>query len=373
MDKELLEKELYPFLNLSTKEELKTIALENVVGLTGSDEGCAYLQDSDLLLSGIVTLTEDKRSDIQEQAFTALINLTTNEATCQRILQLKNCENKFSDWLELVLDANYKFADLVCKLLSNLTRSEHCAKLASNVVLQNDNVKVEKIVLVLCNIAYNENANLHYLAAIMSNLSQVREIRNRIMDKEQCTIQRLLPFTEFKQSSVRRAGVIGTLKNCCFDTEYHDWLLSEEVDLLPRLLLPLAGPEEFDDDDMDKLPDMLQYLPEDKQRESEPYIRKMLTEAILQLCATKKGRHYVKEKNTYVIMREYYAWERKQDPFNEISAMNLIDVLISDEPSEEFGENLKEVEIPEDLTDRFIQDDSKEYKLAQSEMEELSK
>lgn len=27
-------------------------------------------------------------------------------------------------------------------------------------------------------------------------------------------------------------------------------------------------------------------------------------------------------------MREYYAWERKIDPVNEIAAMNLIDVLI---------------------------------------------
>jgi hypothetical protein len=27
-------------------------------------------------------------------------------------------------------------------------------------------------------------------------------------------------------------------------------------------------------------------------------------------------------------MREYYAWERKIDPLNEIAAMNLIDILI---------------------------------------------
>lgn len=55
------------------------------------------------------------------------------------------------------------------------------------------------------------------------------------------------------------------------------------MDLLPRLLLPLAGPEEFDDDDMDKLPDDLQYLPPEKQRESDPEIRKMLVEALVQV------------------------------------------------------------------------------------------
>lgn len=64
---------------------------------------------------------------------------------------------------------------------------------------------------------------------------------------------------------------------------YHDWLLSDKVDLLPRLLLPLAGPEEFDDNDMDKLPVDLQYLPPEKERESDPDIRKMLVECIFQV------------------------------------------------------------------------------------------
>lgn len=55
--------------------------------------------------------------------------------------------------------------------------------------------------------------------------------------------------------------------------EYHNWLLSEEVDILPRLLLPLAGNTEYDEEDNDKLPLELQYLPEDKKREDDPDIR----------------------------------------------------------------------------------------------------
>ncbi len=55
------------------------------------------------------------------------------------------------------------------------------------------------------------------------------------------------------------------------------------MDILPRLLLPLAGPEEFDDDDMGKLPDDLQYLEPDKKREADADLRKMLVEAINQV------------------------------------------------------------------------------------------
>lgn len=63
------------------------------------------------------------------------------------------------------------------------------------------------------------------------------------------------------------------MKNCCFETDSHEWVLSEEVDILPRVLLPLAGPEEFNEEDNDKLPLDLQFLPENKEREEDPDIR----------------------------------------------------------------------------------------------------
>lgn len=236
MDKELLEKELAPFLRIETKEEIKTVAVENVVGLTGSDEGRAFLQDSDILLGGIVSLTDDKRIDIKDSIFKALINLTSNEDTCWTILNLKNCKNKFVDWLKSALDQSCPNADTICKLLSNLTRPEKCANVVSKQVLENKDISVEKIVQALCNVDYNSKADLHYLAAVLSNLSQIREMRCKIMDKERCIIQRLLPFTEFKQSAVRRGGVIGTLKNCCFDTGKGTYFPAVEVLLLQLIL-----------------------------------------------------------------------------------------------------------------------------------------
>jgi len=65
--------------------------------------------------------------------------------------------------------------------------------------------------------------------------------------------------------------------------EYHDWLLGPEVDILPCLLLPLAGPEEFDEDDMEKLPADLQYLEPDKRREPLAIVRANLVEALIQV------------------------------------------------------------------------------------------
>lgn len=102
-----------------------------------------------------------------------------------------------------------------------------------------------------------------------------------------CVVQRLLPLTQYPDSSVRRGGVVGTLRNCCFEhrewwvwrgaspgvgtglraaldqslflspyprrpSGHHEWLLGPEVDILPFLLLPLAGPEDFSEEEMER-------------------------------------------------------------------------------------------------------------------------
>ena len=88
------------------------------------------------------------------------------------------------------------------------------------------------------------------------------------------------------ESTIRRGGVIGTLRNCCIDPKDHQWLLDEsQVDILPRLLLPLAGPtpDTFDPDEIDQLPLDLQYLDDDKEVESDPDLKKMLLESLYQV------------------------------------------------------------------------------------------
>ena len=55
------------------------------------------------------------------------------------------------------------------------------------------------------------------------------------------------------------------------------------MDVLPYLLLPLAGAEQFTDEETDSFPLDLQYLPDDKERESDPDIRRMLLESLLKV------------------------------------------------------------------------------------------
>lgn len=72
----------------------------------------------------------------------------------------------------------------------------------------------------------------------------------------------------------------------------------------------------------------------------------------MQLCATKVCRQFVKDKNTYVIIRELHKWEKS--PVVLAAIENLVYVLIADEP-EEGMENLETVVIPEDIEEKLAQ------------------
>ena len=135
---------------------------------------------------------------------------------------------------------------------------------------------VDTLVTILCQENYNtQGQQMNFLGPVLSNLSQLPEERRHILDQQKCVIQRLVAFTEYGKSVVKRGGVVGTVRNCCFDTDHHDWLISDQVDIVPRLVLPLAGPatHTITEEEMDSLPVDLQYLDEEKKVESDVDIR----------------------------------------------------------------------------------------------------
>ncbi|XP_069477988.1 protein HGH1 homolog [Ambystoma mexicanum] len=339
-------KELLIFLDLNTRPDLKGQATEYVLGLTGNTEGRRYLTAQPDLLQVLLTLTSDPSVAIVKDSYYSLINLSADPETHESLIKGVKL---LPVMLKRLLDPEFDFADQICTLLSNLSREEHTCRRVFQ-AMQEEGVGLAKVVEVFCTKGYNHKASLHHLGPLLSNLTQLRETREFILDRQRCVVQRLLPYTHCEDSTVRRGGVIATLRNCCFEYSYHEWLLSDSVDLLPFLLLPLAGPEEFSEDEMEKLPPDLQYLPEDKKREKDPDIRKMLIEAVMLLTSTKQGRHIVKEKGTYLIMREFHKWEKELDVL--AACEKLIQVLIGDEP-EPGMENLNEVQIPNEVEEKL--------------------
>ncbi|KRT79669.1 Armadillo repeat containing protein, partial [Oryctes borbonicus] len=277
-------KELLKFMQIGARLDLKAYAVSTILGLTGTNEGIKVIIQIPELLVSLLTLLNDNSEVISKESALSLVNISANEDSVSPLLELdleekskiaiqRKPHNIIKTALQFILDKDCHIADPCCMILSNLTRSSrHAEKVIE--FMQKADVTFDVLINAFTRNKYNnKGASLHYLGPVLSNLSQNASVRKYILDKEKCVIQRLLPFTEYKDSHIRRGGIVGTLRNCCFDTEYHEWLLREDVDILPRLLLPLAGNNEYDEEDNDKLPLELQYLPEDKKREEDPDIR----------------------------------------------------------------------------------------------------
>lgn len=355
--------ELLSFLTPSTRPDVKGHATEYLLGLSGHRDGCRFLHSKPDLLAALFVLTSDPSVAIVKDCYHIFINLSADE-TLHKVLVTD--VQVLPALLKNLMDPDYLFSDQICTILSNLTRHEKTCKTVFK-VLQED-VGLAQLVEIFCTEGYNKKAKLHYLGPLLSNLTQLPDARNYMLDKDRCVVQRLLPYTQYQASAVRRGGVIGTLRNCCFDHAHHDWLLSDAVDILPFLLLPLAGPEELSEEENDGLPVDLQYLPEDKEREEDPDIRKMLLETLFLLTATKSGRRTLKDKNAYPILREFHRWEK--DVHVGAACEKLVQVLIGDEP-EQGMENLMEVEIPDDVEEKLKDADAKEQEELDKEQKRI--
>lgn len=133
-----------------------------------------------------------------------------------------------------------------------------------------------------------------------------------------------------------------TLKNIAFEVQSHPQLLAEaEVNILPYLLLPIAGPEEFTDEESAAMLPDLQLLPPDKERESDKDILATHLETLLLLTTTREGRELMRGVNVYPIIRECHL--HVDDDEVQEGCDRLVQVLMRDEEGEGDEEGEKAV------------------------------
>ncbi|KAK7466263.1 Protein hgh1 [Stygiomarasmius scandens] len=211
----------------------------------------------------------------------------------------------------------------------------------------------------------SRKGNLHFMASVFANLTSSPTGRlffftphpSNILkpsDNLEYPLAKIISFTEHKDT-IRRGGVASTIKNCSFHARAHRALLSPEstlvsvppstitapgIGVLPYILLPLAGPEEFDLEDQEKLPEALQFLPPDKKREPDPTLRLTHVETLLLLCHTRWGREFLRANGVYEIIRAAHEAE-SVDKISE-SIERLVQLIKGEEPPIEQAMNEEE-------------------------------
>lgn len=230
-------------------------------------------------------------------------------------------------------------------LLSNLSRLEKVC--AACLKIEDTPVKsLRKLVDLFAKEGLNPAANYDYLAHVFANLSadnmpDGREALLGMPDSLQpeastssapVPLADLVVFTQHA-SAIRRVSVASTLKNCAFVQPAHELLLSSgSVNFLPYILLPLCGPEEFELEDQEKLPEECQFLPPDKERDPDPSVRLMLVETLILLCGTRSGRDALRARGAYEVVRAAHKVERDEDV--RIAIERVVNLLMRDEAAD---------------------------------------
>jgi hypothetical protein len=199
---------------------------------------------------------------------------------------------------------------------------------------------------------FNKEASFHFLAGVFANISSSPQgcmhfLKNSTVD-DTPRLSKLIVFTEHP-SLIRRGGAISTLKNVCFGVSLEkkglDVLLEESLNLFVYILLPLSGPEDYDDEvfllltkDLEGMPDELQLLEDDKKREVDPQLRVMLVEILVALAAEKETRDHMRKIQVYQIIKKLHIQERNED------VQEIIETLVNLLMREDHVETIDEVE-----------------------------
>ncbi|CAG0894630.1 unnamed protein product [Darwinula stevensoni] len=336
--------ELGDFLKQRSRQDVLFKALETVSGLTAEKESLAIVMEIPDIISSLIGigLSSDSSPDAQELAKKSLVNIAADATGAAAVSDAENFHR--------LLDRELMCSDFqVPMILSNISREEKSAQKIFEA--SGGEACLQKIIDKLCLLRGTPEKQMEHLASLLANLSQGGDCRRLLLRDGALLLSRIFPLLQCMTSEVIRRGAAIILHNCCFQKEMHDMLLDENgADILPHLLLPLAGPEEFDEEDNGKLPPDLQYLDENKEREKNPEVRKLLLELLYMLGSKRSAREELRRRGTYLILREYHKWEKQENLRNHCE--DVIQLLIRTE--EEIGhDDLSTVEIPPEFLEKL--------------------
>ncbi|KAI1828659.1 hypothetical protein F4861DRAFT_12997 [Xylaria intraflava] len=287
--------------------------------------------------------------DIAKYIIEILINLSLDHEVLEN---LATDDNFLSEVYRQIIIPAEPNANLLSMLLANLAKSDSLKtilykKQTPPDELKSDNTVINQLLdLFVKEAAYNKKADFDYLSYLFADLTRHAEIRHHFVRKQ--TYDGVIPITKLKvftehKSDIRRKGVASTIKNVAFDVPSHPLFMSEDdVDIMPYILLPITGNEEYDlEETMAMLPD-LQLLPPDKQRDPDPNIIQTHLETLLLLSTTREARDRMREIKVYPIIRETHA--RINNEGVKDVCERLVQMLMRDEADEKPAPRVEEIE-----------------------------
>lgn len=340
--------ELVGFLH-DPQLNIKELALENLVQFSpggANNQQEIFKYDNFKAIEDLINLTHEKKGKTVNEALTILVNLCDD-------IQLRQLISKDEDFLKFLIETlpnpqNIN-AELMCILLANLAKTDNILTIFNiQISIRDDQKEIFKSNRAMdclmdmfvkgADRQINKYAVYDYLSYFFADLSRFKEGREYFVTEQEydgiIPLTKLLVFTDKWDAKIRREGVASTIKNSLFDIEKHLSFLEEPINILSYILGPLAlpGNKGLDDEEILELPEELQFIDEDRKMEPLKDIICVHLESLLLLCATRKGREFLRGKSVYPLVRELHK-ESKDEMISELCD-RLVQMLMRDEGEE---------------------------------------
>lgn len=215
-------------------------------------------------------------------------------------------------------------------LLANLTQLESGATSLLQVGDKMEGLYVSKLVRSFCTSSSDETTEDTYehVASVLVNISKLETGRKILLEPKAGLLKQIVRQFD-STGSLRKKGVCGTIRNCCFeaDNQLQNLLLISEF-LWPALLLPVAGNKVYSQEDTSKMPlELANALSHERESVDDPEIRKQALEAIYLISLQEAGRSSMWSVNGPRILQVGY--EDEEDP-KVMEAYELVGSLLVD-------------------------------------------
>ncbi|KAL5992119.1 hypothetical protein ACLOJK_013034 [Asimina triloba] len=328
--------ELIGFLS-SPSPQLKKAAVDIVRGLTGSEDGSKSLSaHSEIALPALSRLLGENKMDkdsicamfqeISEPAAEALINLSQNSDISEKMISMGVVKTV----MEILYKQECTIKRLLVMLLVNLTQSDSgVASLLQNAPIKTSSSEAAAMVdMAFVSVGTIPNHDVSFffsvehdadddpfehVASILVNISKMEAGRSILLDPKRGLLKQIIP--QFDSTSLlRKKGVSGAIRNCCFEAENQlPYLLLISEFLWPALLLPVAGKKAYSEQDVSKMPPELgSALSHEREPVDDPGIRVQALEAIYLIALQEAGRKALWSVNGTRILQVGY--EDEEDP-----------------------------------------------------------
>ncbi|XP_043704570.1 protein HGH1 homolog [Telopea speciosissima] len=323
--------ELVGFLS-SPSPQVKKAAVDIVRDLTGSEDGLLSLANySEIVIPSLSHLLGEKK-EVSEPAAEALINLSQNLDLSAKMVAIGMIKTA----METLYKQDSGIARLLVMLLVNLTQLDE----GIVCLLQNEDKNLQglylmKLVRSFCTSSSEKREDpFEHVGSILVNISKMEAGRKLLLDPKRGLLKQII--RQFDSTSpLRKKGVCGTIRNCCFEAEnqLQNLLLTSEF-LWPALLLPVAGKKVYSKQDTSKMPlELGSALSIEREPVDDPEIHIQALEAIYLISLQEAGRRALWSVNGPRILQVGY--EDEEDPKVMEAYERIGSLLVQDSGVEE--------------------------------------